>query len=256
MLRIPKGIRPHLNNLCRTETPAWLFTSQFVSIQGWQMKKGCWFFTEIRVRFLRFHVERAPMWLASIIILTFGLTIFRSSSVNPPIDAHTAADSRTAHTARVAMLDLFKKRHSVRAYRTQPVKHQDLADILDAANSAPSAGGLKAREIRVITDEGNRSRLAAAAYGQDFVAQAPVVLVFWAVPSRSAAKYGERGRNLFALQDATIAASFAWLQAVASGLGACWVGAFDDAAVRDIFRSEIRSDWRPIALMPIGYAAE
>jgi len=154
------------------------------------------------------------------------------------------------------MLDLFKKRHAVRAYRPQPLNRQDLADILAAANSAPSAGGLKAREIRVITDEGNRRRLADAAYGQDFVAQAPVVLVFWAVPSRSAAKYGERGRNLFALQDATIAASFAWLQAVASGLGACWVGAFDDNAVRDIFRSDIGSDWRPIALMPIGYAGE
>lgn len=220
------------------------------------MKEDLWFFTEIPVRFLRFDIQRAPMWFASIIILTFGLATLRSSSMSPPIVAHTATDSRTAHTARVAMLDLFKKRHAVRAYRPQPLNRQDLADILAAANSAPSAGGLKAREIRVITDEGNRRRLAAAAYGQDFVAQAPVVLVFWAVPSRSAAKYGERGRNLFALQDATIAASFAWLQAVASGLGACWVGAFDDNAVRDIFRSDIGSDWRPIALMPIGYAGE
>ena len=82
------------------------------------------------------------------------------------------------------------------------------------------------------------------------------LIVFWAVPSRSAGKYGGRGRDLFALQDATIAASFAWLQAVASGLGACWVGAFDDEAVKSIFREKIERDWRPIALLPIGYAAE
>ena len=65
-----------------------------------------------------------------------------------------------------------------------------------------------------------------------------------------------RGKSLFALQDATIAASFAWLQAVASGLAACWVGAFDDEAVRNVFRGEIEPDWRPIALLPVGHAAE
>lgn len=176
--------------------------------------------------------------------------------MNPQKAARTTVYAEPVYTTRVAMLDLFKRRHSVRAYRVQPVKRGDLADILAAANSAPSAGGLKAREIRVVTDEMTRRRLAVAAHGQDFVAQAPVVLIFWAVPSRSAAKYGERGRQLFALQDATIAASFAWLQAVASGLGACWVGAFDDDAVNNIFRSDIGADWRPIALMPIGYSAQ
>lgn len=172
------------------------------------------------------------------------------------LGAHTVADVRGAHETRVAMLDVFRKRHAVRAYQSRPLRPEDLADILDAANSAPSAGGLKAREIRVVTDRETRDRLALAAHGQDFVAQAPVVLVFWAVPSRSAAKYGERGQDLFALQDATIAASFAWIQAVAAGLGACWVGAFNDAAVNDIFRGKIGRDWRPIALLPIGYSGE
>jgi nitroreductase len=83
-----------------------------------------------------------------------------------------------------------------------------------------------------------------------------VVLVFWAVPSRSAAQYGERGPDLFALQDASIATSFAWIQAVALGLGACWVGSFDDDAVNEIFRGKIGRDWRPIALLSIGYPAE
>ncbi len=170
--------------------------------------------------------------------------------------ARVSTRAASAHLVQVAMLEAFKKRHAVRAYQTRPVSDEDLSDILAAANSAPSAGGLKAREIRVVTDRAIRQRLARAAHGQEFVAEAPVVLVFWAVPSRSAAKYGERGSNLFALQDATIATSFAWLQAVASGLGACWVGAFDDDAVNDIFRGAIGRDWRPIALLPIGYSAE
>jgi nitroreductase len=80
--------------------------------------------------------------------------------------------------------------------------------------------------------------------------------VFWAVTSRSAVKYGERGRGLFSLQDATIAASFAWLQAVALGLDCCWVGAFDDDAVKRIFPRQVQADWRPVVILPVGYSAE
>jgi nitroreductase len=164
--------------------------------------------------------------------------------------------SETIGEGRNAMNEIFKRRHSVRSFQSRNVSRQDIAAILAAADSAPSAGGLKSREVLVVTDDETKERLVRAAYGQEFVAQAPVVIVFWAVPSRSASKYGGRGRDLFALQDATIAASFAWLQAVASGLGACWVGAFDDEAVKSIFREKIERDWRPIALLPIGYAAE
>lgn len=157
---------------------------------------------------------------------------------------------------RNAMNEIFKRRHSVRSFQPRNVSRRDLEAILAAADSAPSAGGLKSREVLVVTDDVTKRRLVEAAHGQDFVAQAPVVLVFWAVPSRSASKYGARGRSLFALQDATIAASFAWLQAVASDLAACWVGAFDDEAVKSTFRGSIGPDWRPIALLPVGYAAE
>ena len=164
--------------------------------------------------------------------------------------------TETIAQGRSAMNEIFKKRHSVRSFQSRKPNRRDLEAILAAADSAPSAGGLKSREMLLVADEVTRKRLVEAAHGQEFVGQAPVVIVFWAVQSRSASKYGARGRDLFALQDATIAASFAWLQAVASGLGACWVGAFDDEMVRSIFRDKIETDWRPIALLPIGYAAE
>jgi len=151
------------------------------------------------------------------------------------------------------MLDVFRKRHSVRSFQGRGITLETLGEILDAVSTAPSAGGLKARETHVISDSETKRKLAHAAYDQEFVAAAPVVMVFWALPSRSAAKYGARGRDLFCIQDATIAASFAWLQAVASGLGGCWVGAFNDNMVKDIFHDQIESDWRPVALLPIGY---
>lgn len=162
----------------------------------------------------------------------------------------------TPTAASNEMHEIFKRRHCVRSFQARGLPREDLRAILQAADSAPSAGGLKAREITVVTDEAVKKKLVRAALGQEFVGQAPVVLVFWAVPSRSAPKYGERGESLYALQDATIAASFAWLQAVASGLGGCWVGAFDENAVKSIFHGDLGRDWRPIALLPIGYPAE
>jgi len=157
---------------------------------------------------------------------------------------------------RSAMHDIFKRRHSVRSFQSRMPNRRDLEAILAAADSAPSAGALKSREMLLVADEATKELLVEAAHGQQFVGQAPVVMVFWSVPSRSALKYGARGRDLFALQDATIAASFAWLQAVASGLSACWVGAFDDEIVNRIFREKIEPDWRPVALLPVGYPAE
>jgi len=152
------------------------------------------------------------------------------------------------------MDEVFRKRRSVRSFLEREIEAEKLAEILGAAGSAPSAGNLKAREVIGVKDSETKKRLAEAAFGQDFLAGAPVVLVFFSVPSRSARKYKKRGRDLYCIQDATIAASFAWLQAVMLGLSCCWVGAFEENQVKDILG--IKEDWQPIALLPIGYSAE
>jgi len=152
------------------------------------------------------------------------------------------------------MHEIFKKRHSARSFKSNEVELRKLNEILEAANSAPSAGNLKAREIKVVKDLETKKALARAALGQDFIAEASIVLVFFALSKKSGRKYGERGRNLYSIQDATISASFAWLQAVNLGLSACWVGAFDDEEVKEILKTP--SNWQPIAILPLGYSAE
>ena len=113
------------------------------------------------------------------------------------------------------LFEVIKKRRSVRAFAPQAVEAEKVAQVLAAANAAPSAGNLQGYEIFQITREKELSALARAAMDQFFVAQAPVVLVFCANPARSAAKYRERGARLYALQDATIACAFAMLAATA-----------------------------------------
>ena len=155
------------------------------------------------------------------------------------------------------MWDFFstvRHRHSVRHYRDMPVEAEKLHAVLEMAAAAPSAGDLQAYHIYAVTDPAHRARLAQAAQGQDFVAQAPICLVFCADAERSASQYGERGRTLYAIQDTTIAASYAQLAIVAAGLASAWVGFFDDSQVRDVLK--IPQTLQPIAILTIGYPAE
>jgi nitroreductase len=153
----------------------------------------------------------------------------------------------------VDLFEVIKRRRSVRAFAPEAVEAEKVAQVLAAANAAPSAGNLQGYEIFRVTLEKERAALARAALDQFFVAQAPVVLVFCANQARSAAKYRERGARLYAIQDATIACAFAMLAATALGLGTVWVGAFDDAAVQRVLGCP---DLLPVAILPVGYPAE
>ncbi len=149
---------------------------------------------------------------------------------------------------------LVQQRHSVRAFQSHEVEREKLEAILQAARRAPSAGNLQAYRVVVVRSPRLRRMLARAALDQDFVAQAPVVLVFLADPRTSAVKYGRRGETLYAVQDATIACAYAQLAACAEGLGSCWVGAFREEEVRAALG--LGQDLRPVSLLPVGYAAE
>ena len=151
------------------------------------------------------------------------------------------------------LAELIRARRSVRAFESRPIETHKLDCILEAANLAPSAGNLQAYEIYTVKSPHPRASLARAA-DQSFIAQAPIILVFFANTGRSARKYGSRGRELYALQDATIAATHAMLAAADQGLGTVWIGAFDATKVTEAIGAP--PDWIPVALLPLGYAAE
>ncbi len=150
--------------------------------------------------------------------------------------------------------DVLKTRRSIRAFTNQQVEPAKLQQILEAADSAPSAGNLQAYEVYVVTDPQQRKALARAALDQEFIASAPVVLAFCANPARNMGRYGERGRRLYALQDATISCTYAMLTATDLGLATVWIGAFNDDAVSKALR--LPEGLLPVAMLPIGYAAE
>jgi nitroreductase len=150
--------------------------------------------------------------------------------------------------------DVVNERHSIRAYQSQAVEPEKLQELLQAINRAPSAGNLQAYEVYLVTDTDRKSALWKSAYDQEFLMQAPLILVFCAHAARSAARYQKRGVELYCVQDATIACTFAMLAAAALGLSTVWVGAFEETAVRETIGAP--QEHRPVAMLPIGYAAE
>src|SRR5674536_277565 len=87
---------------------------------------------------------------------------------------------------------IMQRRRSVRRYSREIISKELLDELLKAAQLAPSAGNLQARDFIVVRDPNKKHELALAAYGQFFVAMAQVVLVGCANIVRSRIAYGQR----------------------------------------------------------------
>lgn len=149
---------------------------------------------------------------------------------------------------------VIQNRCSMRAFLNRPVEPEKLQQILKTLNCAPSAGNMQAYEVYIADGPECKTALSQAAWDQESILQAPLVLVFCKHPELNTERYGERGRDLYALQDATIACTFAMLAASALGLSSVWVGAFDAERVRKIIGASDRQ--LPVAILPVGYAGK
>ena len=145
---------------------------------------------------------------------------------------------------------ILERRHSVRSYTTMAPADRDIEKLVVAAGKAPSAGNLKARKVFVLRSETKKKGLMEAALHQEFIGEAPYLLLFCG-DERAIAPYGDRGKDLYCVQDATIAATFSMLKATELGLGTCWIGAFDEEKVREA--AGLPDHLRPVVILAVGY---
>lgn len=150
--------------------------------------------------------------------------------------------------------DLMQKRASIRKFTNKEVEEELLQKILEVIRLAPSAGNLQPFRVKIVKDEETKRKLAKASFNQNFIIEAPIVLVFFAYPEESKIHYGERGERLYSIQDATVALYTAHLMAEELGLGSVWVGAFNDSEILSIFN--LSKKFVPVGLLPIGYKGE
>lgn len=150
--------------------------------------------------------------------------------------------------------DVIAKRRSVRHFNAKrEVTDEDINALLEAAVVAPSAANIQPWRFVVVRSAESRQRLSEA-IKQRWATAAPVVIVVCADLRPCYARFGDRGEQLYGIQDTALAASHILLAAVDRGLASCWIGAFDAAAVREA--TGISANIEPVAILPVGYSAE
>ena len=138
----------------------------------------------------------------------------------------------------------------MRSYLSKPIEVEKLNAVLEAGRLAPSASNRQEWRFVVVSDETTRVRLAEAARSQDFVGEAPVVIVACAETDEHIMGCGQACYPI----DVAIAVDHITLAAVDLGLGTCWIGAFNERKVKEILA--IPRDIRVVALLPLGYPAD
>ncbi|MGQ9646275.1 MAG: nitroreductase family protein [Thermodesulfobacteriota bacterium] len=150
-------------------------------------------------------------------------------------------------------MDVFtaiRQRCSVRAYKETGIEEDKLRKILEAARLAPSASNRQQWKFVVVKNKETKKKLAKAAFGQSFVAEAPVVLVACGTEPRSMMACGQPAYTV----DVSIACAFMILQAYELGLGTCWIGAFKEDETKKILG--VPEPIRVVAMIPVGYPNE
>ena len=187
-----------------------------------------------------------------------------------------------AYDSQVSLEQALLKRRSVRDYRDEPLRLEEISQLLWAAQgitdpkglrTAPSAGALYPLEIYLLAGkvtglaagsyrylpqehglanvaEGDKqAELSKAALSQGSVKKSAAVIVICAVYERTAVKYGERAERYAHIEVGSVAQNI-YLQAVTLNLGTVFIGAFRDDEVRDVVNLE--NNERPLCLMPVG----
>ena len=219
-------------------------------------------------------------------VLTYSLLILLSLLLGEAKGEKMIKLPKPETKGKVSLEEAINRRGSVRNYSSKPLTMTQLSQILwaaggkrvDAATEAsrtiPSAGALYPLEIFVLAgkvenlkeglyqyhhidhslgllkEDDLRKELSRSAWGQDFLAQAPVDLVVVAEPSRTTDVYGERGERYMQIEVGHLGQNVS-LQAEALGLSTCAVGAFDDDGVSKVLG--LKKGLIPLYILPLGY---
>lgn len=141
------------------------------------------------------------------------------------------------------VMEAIRTRRSIRAYKPDAVPEEALTTVLEAARLAPSAANRQNWKFVAVRDPKLRPAMMEACRGQKFVGEAPVTIVCCATDPNWK----------WAAVDVAIATDHMTLAAWSLGLGTCWIGAFDEARVKEVIGAPEAA--RVICCLTLGYPA-
>jgi len=157
----------------------------------------------------------------------------------------------------MALLELVKQRKSVRRFLDRPVEREKIMMCLEAARAAPSACNSQPWRFIVVDDPALKRRLCERAFQgiyfiNAFCKKAPVIVVIVSEKSRFLARMGGMFRGTrYYLIDIGIAGEHFVLQAEELGIGTCWIGWFNESAVKKVL--DIPKEKKIDVLIALGY---
>jgi nitroreductase len=112
------------------------------------------------------------------------------------------------------MIELVRKRRSIRAYTPEPVDRQSIDLLVETLLRAPSSRNINPWQFIVVDDRDLLKKLSAAkAHGSAFLKGAPLGIVICADSTRS---------DVW-VEDCSIASILVQMTAESLGLGSCWI---------------------------------
>lgn len=136
--------------------------------------------------------------------------------------------------------ELVKKRQSIRKYSSRRIPRELIDECLEAARQAPSACNSQPWSFIVVDDEDKKNEIVektmSGIYSMNkFVKTAPVIIVVITEQSVYYARMGGMLRDVkYNLIDIGIACDHLILQAEELGLGTCWLGWFNERAMKKV----------------------
>lgn len=144
-------------------------------------------------------------------------------------------------------LELAKSRFSVRNYKPEQVKEEDLQYVLEAGRVAPSAVNYQPWEFLVIREKEGLEK-AHKVYHREWFREAPVVIILLGNHNQGWKRADTKDHTDI---DVAIAADHMTLAATDRGLGTCWVCNFEKDKTKKLF--DLPEHIEPIVILPLGY---
>lgn len=160
------------------------------------------------------------------------------------------------------ILEVIKKRRTIRAYKTTPVDQKALDTILDAGRLAPSWGNTQTWRWVVVQDSNIKTQIAENILrpgnrGTNAVKTAPVIIVACAELNKAAYRDGQPTTDkggYWYMFDAGLSLEHMVLAAESLGLGTMFIGGMDAKKVESLLG--VPPEYACVILMVLGYPDE
>ena len=185
--------------------------------------------------------------------------------------------------SELTVADSIRARRSMKSFKSDPIPEATLQELVSLMQDAPSSWNFQPTRVVMIRSMAQKEALAAAAWGQKQILEAPVTFVFavsirgWeknmseilksgvssgAWPQKFADWIGENAPGFqkglgdkereYAIKDAIIMATTLALAAQSKGYSNCYINGWDEAKVKEIIGVEGDKDMAIALLLPIG----